>query len=90
MEDGDRSLLSGALLAVPLWGSTTENRRNAVPGSLNSVEGEASIADQTLDSQAVGNVELQNGQVLETGRAKPRFCLRQGYISVSAATVRSR
>ena len=72
------SCFLAALLTVPLWGSTPENRRTATPGTLNYVEGQASIGDQTLNSQAVGSAELQNGQVLETGDGKAEILLTPG------------
>ena len=68
------SLFLAVLLSVPAWSTDTDNRHNAVPGTLNYVEGQASIGDQTLDSKAVGIADLQNGQVLETAAARPRFC----------------
>ena len=49
-----------------------------MPGTLNYVEGQASIGDQTLNSQAVGSAELQNGQVLETGDGKAEILLTPG------------
>jgi len=49
-----------------------------MPGTLNYVEGQASIGDQTLDSHAVGNANLQNGQVLETGNGKAEILLTPG------------
>lgn len=67
-----------ALLTVPMWGSDNTNKRTAMPGTLNYVEGQASIGDQTLDSQAVGNAQLQNGQVLETGSGKAEILLTPG------------
>ena len=72
------SCFLAALLTVPLWGSNTDNRRTATPGTLNYVEGQASIGDQTLNSQAVGSAELQNGQVLETGDGKAEILLTPG------------
>lgn len=67
-----------ALLTVPMWGSDNTNKRTAMPGTLNYVEGQASIGDQALDSQAVGNAQLQNGQVLETGNGKAEILLTPG------------
>ena len=58
------SFFLAALLGMPMWSSTSDNRHTAMPGTLNYVEGQASIGDQTLDSRAVGNTELQKGQVL--------------------------
>jgi len=68
-----------ALLTVPMWGdTTTNNRHTAMPGTLNYVEGEASIGDQTLNSQSVGNADLQNGEVLQTGNGKAEILLTPG------------
>src|SRR3974390_519291 len=72
------SCFLAALLSVPTWGATTDNRRTAVPGTLNYVEGQASMGDQSLNSQAVGNAELQSGQVLETGNGKAEILLTPG------------
>lgn len=66
-----------ALLSVPAW-SDTDNRRTAVPGTLNYVEGQASIGDQTLDSKSIGSAELGNGQVLETKNGKAEILLTPG------------
>jgi hypothetical protein len=68
--------LLAALLSVPAW-SDTDNRQ-AVPGTLNYVEGQASIGDQTLDSKAIGTAELGNGQVLETKNGKAEILLTPG------------
>jgi FecR protein len=72
------SLFLAALLSVPAWGANTDNRHNAIPGTLNYVEGQASMNDQTLDSRSVGNADLQNGQVLETGTGKAEILLTPG------------
>src|SRR6201984_2590134 len=74
-----------ALLTIPMWGSETTDRRTAMPGTLNYVEGQASIGDQTLDSHAVGNADLQNGEVLETGNGKAEILLMPGvYLRVGS------
>ena len=65
-----------ALLSVPAW-SDTDNRQ-AVPGTLNYVEGQASIGDQALDSKAIGEAQLGNGQVLETKNGKAEILLTPG------------
>jgi len=70
-----------ALLSVPAWGADSynnSNRHTAVPGTLNYVEGEASIGDQALDAKSVGVADLQNGQVLETGNGKAEILLTPG------------
>lgn len=65
-----------ALLTLPAWGDT--DRRTAVPGTVNYVEGQASVGDQTLDSKSVGSVEVQNGQELSTGTGKAEILLTPG------------
>jgi len=70
--------LLAALLVVPGWGSEADTSHTATPGTLNYVEGQASIGDQKLDSHAVGNADLQNGQVLQTGNGKAEILLTPG------------
>jgi hypothetical protein len=65
-----------ALLTLPAWGDT--NHRTAVPGTVNYVEGQASIGNQTLDSKSVGSAEVQNGQELSTGNGKAEILLTPG------------
>ena len=72
------SFLLAAILSVPAWSVDTDNRRTAAPGTLNYVEGQASIGDVNLDSKSVGNADLQNGQVLETGNGKAEVLLTPG------------
>ncbi len=67
-----------ALLSVPAWSENTESRRTAVPGTLNYVEGQASIGDQILDQKAVGAANLANGQVLQTENGKAEILLTPG------------
>ena len=79
------SCFLAALLTMPMWGSETADRHTAMPGTLNYVEGQASIGEQTLDSHAVGNADLQNGQVLETGNGKAEILLTPGvYLRVGS------
>src|SRR5579863_8873716 len=68
-----------ALLSVPAWGADyPDSHRTATPGTLNYVEGQASIGDQTLDSKSVGSAELQNGQELATANGKAELLLTPG------------
>jgi hypothetical protein len=39
------SCFLAALLSVPAWGSYADKRQNAVPGTLNYVEGQALMGD---------------------------------------------
>ena len=72
------------VLSLPAWGADT-SRRTAMPGTLNYVEGRASIGDQALDSKAVGSMQLQTGQVLETGTGKAEVLLTPGvYLRVGS------
>src|SRR5215467_1340005 len=66
-----------ALLSLPALGADTE-RRMAMPGTLNYVEGQASMGEQQLDSKSVGSAELQNGQILSTGNGKAEILLTPG------------
>jgi len=73
------SFFLAAVLSVPAWGANADNsRRTAMPGTLNYVEGQASMGDQNLDSQSVGSANLQNGQILETGNGKAEILLTPG------------
>jgi hypothetical protein len=67
------SVLLTAMLAAPAWATKT-----ALPGTLNYVEGNASIGSQTLNSNAVGSVELQPGQSLTTENGKAEVLLTPG------------
>jgi hypothetical protein len=75
------SLFLAALLSLPAWGADIDNsssRRMAAPGTLNYVEGQASMGDQTLDTKSVGSAQLQDGQVLATGNGKAELLLTPG------------
>lgn len=72
------SCFLAALLTMPAWGSQTDNRSTAVPGTLNYVEGQASIGNQALNPKDVGTADLENGQVLETGNGKAEILLTPG------------
>jgi len=69
--------LSGFLLATVLtasaWGANA-----ALPGTLNYIEGQATIGDQSLDAKSIGSVELQPGQSLSTGNGKAEILLMPG------------
>lgn len=62
-----------AILSAPAWGAN-----QALPGTLNYVEGQASVGNQTLDSKSVGSVGLQAGQTLTTGTGKAEVLLTPG------------
>ncbi len=80
---GIASVLMSAALAVPAWGADPAQpgnaRANAArPGSLNYVEGQASIEGQNLGPEAIGKKELNPGQSLETQAGKVELLLTPG------------
>ncbi|MGB7285124.1 MAG: FecR domain-containing protein [Candidatus Acidiferrum sp.] len=66
-----------ATLSAPAWAFDT-NASAAVPGTLNYVEGQASMNGQTLGSTAIGSAQLQPGQSLATGNGKAEILLTPG------------
>jgi len=55
-----------------------ENAHPARPGSVNYVEGTASIDGEALEPESVGSVEMQEGQVLTTEAGKVELLLTPG------------
>lgn len=73
---GQAKILMGiglAVLAVPAWSANP-----AHPGTINYVEGQVGLNGQPLSSKSVGSVELDAGQVLETGKGKAEILLTPG------------
>jgi hypothetical protein len=70
-------LFLATMLSAPAWADVT-SAKTAVPGTLNYVEGQVSIGDQTLNSKSVGTVELQPGQSLTTEKGKAEILLTPG------------
>jgi FecR protein len=52
--------------------------KSAVPGTLNYVEGQASIGTEALDSKSIGSAQLQTGESLTTGNGKAEVLLTPG------------
>src|SRR5258708_203254 len=80
---GIASVLLAAALSVPAWGADSAHPGNAKanparPGSLNYVEGQASIEGQRLGPEVIGKTELKAGQSLETGVGKAELLLTPG------------
>src|SRR5258707_7497292 len=80
---GIASFFLAAALSVPAWGADPAQTVNtkaipARPGSLNYVEGQASIEGQNLGPEAIGKTELHPGQSLETGVGKAELLLTPG------------
>jgi hypothetical protein len=49
-----------------------------IPGALNYVEGQVSIAGQPVTSRSVGSVQLEPNQVIQTGRGRAELLLMPG------------
>jgi hypothetical protein len=69
-------LLSLATLFVPAFGQQSANQ--ARPGTLNYVEGQASIDGSQVSSNSVGQAEVQPGQYLATADGKVEVLLTPG------------
>ena len=67
------SFILAASLSAPAYGVNP-----ARPGTINYVEGQASIAGQALDAKAIGTAELQPGQSLDTQSGKAEILLTPG------------
>lgn len=77
------SVFLAAALSVPAWGADPAQTVNAKaiparPGSLNYVEGQASIEGRSLGPEAIGKTELNAGQSLETQAGKAELLLTPG------------
>ncbi len=75
------AILLAAFLSGPARAqnqSRDQNSRPAQPGSINYVEGQASIGDQPLNSNSVGSIQLQAGQTLDTRAGKVELLLTPG------------
>jgi hypothetical protein len=68
-------VLTLAVLCAPAFG---QNVNPASPGTLNYVEGHASLEGQALSSGSVGNTDMQPGQVIATANGKVEILLTPG------------
>ena len=68
-------LLSLATLSASAFGQSANQAR---PGTLNYIEGQASIEGRQLSPNSVGNTELQTGQTLSTANGKAEILLTPG------------
>ncbi|MDW5266025.1 MULTISPECIES: FecR domain-containing protein [Acidobacteriaceae] len=68
-------VFSLATLAAPAFG---QNANPASPGTLNYVEGQASIEGRQLSRRSVGRTEMQPGQVIATANGKAEILLTPG------------
>ena len=66
-------LAASVFLAIPAAAAS-----NAIPGTLNYVEGQVAVAGQTVTSHSMGSVQLEPNQVLETGQGRAEVLLTPG------------
>jgi hypothetical protein len=71
------AFLLAASLAMPARGDT-QSRGNAVPGTLNYVEGQVSLDSQQLNSKSIGSAVLETGQSITTENGKAEVLLTPG------------
>ncbi len=71
------SLFLAVILSAPAFAASSD-AHSALPGTLNYVEGQASIGSDTLNANSVGSATLANGQTLETGNGKAEILLMPG------------
>ena len=62
------SFFLAAILSAPAWGATP-----ALPGTVNYVEGQASIGSQALNAKSVGSTTLEAGQTLYPEPVRRKF-----------------
>lgn len=70
--------LLGTLAAFVLLAIPAAAAANAIPGTVNYVEGQVAVAGQTVTPRSVGSVEVQPNQVLETGQGRAEVLLTPG------------
>ena len=78
-------LALAAFMAVPALAATTTNPsapsdhpETASPGTINYVEGHATVGNETLSSKSVGTVALNAGQTLSTENGRVEVLLTPG------------
>lgn len=62
-----------ALISIPAWGAVPPH-----PGTLNYIEGQASIGNQNLTEKSVGSAQLAAGQTLTTQNGRAEVLLTPG------------
>jgi hypothetical protein len=74
-------LLGAAALCIPAMparAAETTRPQTAYPGTLNYIDGQASIGDQALSSKSIGSAQLDAGQTLTTQNGKAEILLTPG------------
>jgi hypothetical protein len=68
----------GLLVAVGFTTLPSAAASSAVPGMLNYVEGQVTMAGQPVTSKSVGSMQLEPNQVMETGQGRAEILLTPG------------
>jgi FecR protein len=72
-------LLGAAALCLPALPAKADTRpQTAYPGTLNYIDGQASIGNQILSSKSIGTAQLDAGQTLTTQNGKAEILLTPG------------
>lgn len=71
-------VLSLATLCAPAFGQYGQDANPAVPGTLNYVEGQASIEGRPLHHRSVGRTEMRPGEFIATANGKAEILLTPG------------
>jgi hypothetical protein len=73
------ALLAFGLMGLPLFAAGQEQEmRQAVPGTVNYVEGAVYLNGSQLNSNEIGNATLEPGQQISTGQGKAEILLTPG------------
>jgi FecR protein len=64
--------------AMPANAADVSRSQTAYPGTLNYIDGQASIGDQALNSKSIGDAQLDAGQTLTTQNGKAEILLTPG------------
>jgi hypothetical protein len=70
-------LFASIIFSVPLR-ADNPNPATARPGTLNYVEGQAHLGQQTLNDKSIGKVEVAPGETISTGQGKAEILLTPG------------
>ncbi|HTU36277.1 MAG TPA: FecR domain-containing protein [Candidatus Acidoferrum sp.] len=71
-------LIVAAALSLPTWAANSSTPTTAYPGTLNYVEGQASIGSEGLSSKSIGVAQLQPGQSITTENGRAELLLIPG------------
>lgn len=69
---------TGTVPPYPPGQNAMPNAASGIPGTVNYVEGQVAVGGQTVTQRSIGTVQLQTGQVLETGQGRAEVLLMPG------------